>query len=33
MQIKGIDEIDNRIVNLLLEDGRMSYSDIADKGF
>ena len=31
MQIRGIDEIDNRIVNLLLEDGRMSYSDIADK--
>lgn len=31
MQIRGIDEIDNRIVNLLLEDGRMSYSDIAEK--
>ncbi len=29
MQIRGIDEIDNRIVALLLEDGRMSYSDIA----
>lgn len=29
--INGIDEIDNRIVNLLLEDGRMSYSDIAEK--
>ncbi len=31
MQINGIDAIDNRIVNLLLEDGRMSYSDIADE--
>lgn len=31
MQIRGIDEIDNRIVNLLLEDGRISYSDIAEK--
>lgn len=31
MQIRGIDEIDNQIVNLLLEDGRMSYSDIAEK--
>ena len=31
MLIRGIDEIDNRIVNLLLEDGRMSYSDIAEK--
>lgn len=31
MQIRGIDEIDNRIVDLLLEDGRMSYSDIADR--
>ena len=31
MHIRGIDEIDNRIVNLLLEDGRMSYSDIAEK--
>lgn len=31
MQIRGIDEIDNRIVELLLEDGRMSYSDIAEK--
>ena len=29
MIIKGIDEIDNKIVNLLLRDGRMSYSDIA----
>lgn len=29
MQIRGIDEIDNRIINLLLSDGRMSYSDIA----
>lgn len=31
MYIKGIDEIDNRIVNLLLDDGRMSYSDIGEK--
>ncbi len=31
MQIRGIDEMDNRIVNLLLEDGRMSYSEIAEK--
>ena len=31
MQIRGIDETDNRIINLLLEDGRMSYSDIAEK--
>ena len=31
MYIKGIDEIDNQIVNLLLDDGRMSYSDIADR--
>lgn len=31
MHISGIDETDNRIVNLLLEDGRMSYSDIAEK--
>lgn len=31
MQIRGIDRIDNQIVNLLLEDGRMSYSDIAEK--
>jgi DNA-binding Lrp family transcriptional regulator len=31
MQIKGIDGIDNQIVELLLEDGRMSYSDIAER--
>ena len=31
MQIKGIDAQDNRIVNLLLEDGRASYSEIAEK--
>lgn len=31
MQIRGIDETDNRIVQLLLEDGRMSYSDIGEK--
>lgn len=28
MQIYGIDEKDNEIINLLLGDGRMSYSDI-----
>lgn len=31
MWIKGIDGIDNEIVNLLLQDGRMSYSEIAEK--
>ena len=31
MQIHGIDETDNQIVQLLLEDGRMSYSDIGEK--
>jgi DNA-binding Lrp family transcriptional regulator len=31
MQIRGIDETDNRIIQLLLEDGRMSYSDIGEK--
>ena len=31
MIIKGIDEIDNQLVNLLLQDGRMSYSDMAAK--
>ena len=31
MWIKGIDGIDNEIVNLLLRDGRMSYSKIAEK--
>jgi DNA-binding Lrp family transcriptional regulator len=31
MKIVGIDEIDNQIVNLLLKDGRMSYSNIADE--
>ena len=31
MLIRGIDEMDNRIVNLLLEDGRISYSDIAER--
>ena len=30
MIIKGIDEIDNQIVNLLLQDGRMSYSNMAE---
>ena len=28
MHINGIDEIDNEIINLLLRDARMSYSDI-----
>lgn len=31
MEIIGLDETDNRIVNLLLADGRMSYSDIGDE--
>ena len=31
MQINGVDGIDNRIIDLLLEDGRMSYSDIAER--
>lgn len=31
MQIRGIDETDNRIIELLLDDGRMSYSDIAER--
>ena len=31
MQINGIDEKDNQIVNLLLEDGRMSFTDIGDR--
>lgn len=31
MIIKGIDEIDNQLVDLLLQDGRMSYSDMAAK--
>ena len=31
MRIKGIDEKDNQIVNLLREDGRMSYSDIGER--
>ena len=31
MHIKGIDEIDNEIINLLLKDARMSYSDIGEK--
>ena len=29
MWIKGIDGIDNQIINLLLDDARMSYSEIA----
>lgn len=31
MHINGIDKIDNEIVNLLLKDARMSYSDIGEK--
>ena len=31
MNINGIDKTDNRIIDLLLEDGRMSYSEIADR--
>ena len=31
MIFHGLDNLDNTIVNLLLEDGRMSYSDIAEK--
>lgn len=31
MQINGIDEKDNQIVNILLKDGRMSYSDIGEQ--
>ena len=31
MWIKGLDGIDNKIINLLLEDGRMSYSEIANR--
>ena len=29
MHIQGVDEIDNRILNLLLEDGRATYSQLA----
>ena len=31
MKIKGIDEIDNRIIELLSYDGRMSYSEIGER--
>ena len=31
MIFHGLDNLDNIIVNLLLEDGRMSYSDIAEQ--
>lgn len=31
MQIRGIDEMDNKIIDLLLADGRMSYSNIAEE--
>ena len=30
MKLNGLDEKDNQIVNLLLENARMSYSDIGD---
>ena len=30
MQFKGMDELDQRIVNLLLKDGRMSYSALSE---
>jgi len=31
MHINGLDEIDNQIVNLLIEDARLTYSDIGEK--
>ena len=31
MNINGIDEKDNEIINLLLKDGRMTFSDIGEK--
>lgn len=31
MHINGIDEIDNKIINLLLEDSRMAYSEIGEQ--
>ena len=31
MYINGINQKDNEIINLLLEDGRMSYSDIGER--
>ncbi len=31
MKLNGLDEKDNQIVNLLLENARMSYSDIGGK--
>ncbi|MGN0644233.1 Lrp/AsnC family transcriptional regulator [Gemmiger sp.] len=31
MEIAGLDERDNQIVNLLLKDGRMTFSDIGDQ--
>ena len=31
MNFHGLDNLDNLVVNLLLEDGRMSYSDIAER--
>lgn len=31
MKISGLDETDNRIADLLLKDGRMSFSDIGEK--
>ena len=31
MHINGLDEIDNRIINLLIADARLTYSEIGDK--
>lgn len=31
MHINGLDEIDNQIVNLLIEDARLTYSEIGEK--
>ena len=31
MRINGLDEIDNQIINLLIEDARLTYSEIGEK--
>lgn len=31
MHINGLDEIDNQIINLLIEDARLTYSEIGEK--